>query len=181
MYIRRNIYTMKTIHSIQNLHQLLEEDCRNFSVIEIELQHSLPIWITKSSSVKLKNILQQYHEQVKQHIKMIELFIEEENIIYINSGSNIMKAFISETEDKISSCSNTTVRDASILASVQNINHFKIASYGTAAAFADTLGMAKTALLFRQFESNEKHIDDRLSQLAINEINKEAGVELLTR
>lgn len=172
---------MKTIQTIQNLHQLLDEDCRHFSVSEAALHNALPVWIKKSGSVKLKNILQLYHEQVKQHIKQIDSFIEEENIIYIDAGNNIMKAFITDTEDKMNSCSNSTVRDAGILASVQNINHYKIASYGTAAAFADTLGMAKTALLFRRFETNEKQIDERLSQLAIHEINREARAEFLTR
>ena len=60
------------------------------------------------------------------------------------------------------------------MAVVQNINHFKISTYGTAAAFANTLGMSKTAVLFHECEINEKQIDDRLTQLAEFEINNEA-------
>ena len=82
-----------------------------------------------------------------------------------------MHAFIAEAEEKMNNCFDFSIRDACILASVQNINHFKISSYGTAAAFANTLGMAKTAVLFHECEVSEKQIDDRLSQLAEHEIN----------
>lgn len=173
-------FIMTSLHNIKTLHQLLDEDCRNFSIAEIDLHNALPLCITKSSSVKLKTILQKYYEQVKQHIKLLDSFFEEENITYLNTGSTIMKAFIKEAQDKMSNCTDQMVRDACILASIQNINHYKIAAYGTAAAFAETLGMTKTSYLFHQFESNEKLIDKRLSMLAIHEINKNARAAYLT-
>ena len=53
-------------------------------------------------------------------------------------------------------------------------NHFKISTYGTAAAFANALNMEKQASVFHEAEVNEKQIDDRLSQLAEHEINIKA-------
>ncbi len=173
-------FTMTLVHNIKTLHQLLDEDCRNFSIAEIALHNAMPEYITKSSSVKLKNILQKYYEQIKQHMKLLDSFFEEENITYVNTENTIMKAFIKDAEDKMNNCSDMMVRDACILASIQNINHYKIAAYGTAAAFAETLGMVNTTFLFHQFESNEKLIDKRLSMLAIHEINKNARAAYLT-
>lgn len=171
---------MTSLHNIKSLHQLLDEDCRNFLIGEKELHNAIPALITKSSSVKLKNILQKYYEQIKQHMKLLDSFFEEENITYVFTENSIMKAFIKEAEDKMNNCSELMVRDACILASVQNINHYKIAAYGTAASFAETLGMSNTRFLFHQFESNEKLIDKRLSMLAIQEINKNARATFLT-
>jgi ferritin-like metal-binding protein YciE len=171
---------MTSIQNIKTLHQLLDEDCRNFSIEEIELHNALPENISKSSSVKLKSILYEYYEQVKQHIKLLDKYFEEENITYLNTGSKIMKAFIKDAQDKMNNCTDQMVRDACILASIQNINHYKIASYGTAAAFASALGMIKTSYLFYQFETNEKQIDKLLSDLAIHEININARSAYLT-
>ncbi len=171
---------MTSLHNIKSLHQLLDEDCRNFLIAEKELHNAIPALITKSSSVKLKNILQKYYEQIKQHMKLLDTFFEEENITYVYTENTIMKAFIKEAEDKMNNCSELMVRDACILASVQNINHYKIGAYGTAAAFAETLGMSNTRFLFHQFESNEKLIDKRLSMLALQEINKNARAAFLT-
>lgn len=165
---------MSEIHYIKSLHQLLDEDARKFTIAEVELQHALPGWILKASSIKFKNILQKYYDQVKNHINKFDTFFEEESINYLNSTHHIMKAFIRETDEKLNNCAGVTVRDACLLSCIQNINHYKISSYGTAAAFANTLGMSKTAVLFHEFEINEKQIDDRLSQLAEHEINKDA-------
>ena len=171
---------MTLVHNIKSLHQLLDKDCRHFSIAEKELHNAIPIFIAKSTSVKLKTILQKYYEQIKQHLKILDTFFEEEKITYVNTGNSIMHAFIKDAEDKLNNCSDLMVRDACILASIQNINHYKIAAYGTAAAFAETLGMTKATYLFHQFESNEKLIDKRLSMLAIHEINKSARAAFLT-
>ena len=90
-----------------------------------------------------------------------------------------MRAFIEEVEEKLSNCSDSEVKDACLLASIQAINHFKISTYGTAAAFANALGMEKQAAIFHEVEVNEKQIDDRLSQLAEHEINIKAKTPIL--
>jgi len=159
---------------IAKLHDLLDYNARKFSAAEIELSNSLPTWITQANSLKLKTVLQKYHEIVQQHIKRLENFFEEEKITSLSVANKIMQALIEETNEKLQSCSDTEVRDACLLASVQAINHFKISLYGTAAAFARTLDMEKFAVVFHEAEVNEKQIDDRLSQLAEYEINIKA-------
>lgn len=165
---------MAEIHYIKTLHQLLDEDARKFTIAEIELQQALSGWILKTNSLKLKNILQKYHEQIRNHIKRFDIFFEEENIGYLNITNHIMKEFIRDTDEKLNNCADITLRDACLLSCIQTINHYKISAYGTAAAFANALEMSRTAVLFHEFEVNEKQIDDRLSQLAEHEINKEA-------
>jgi ferritin-like metal-binding protein YciE len=90
-----------------------------------------------------------------------------------------MQAFIDETDEKLNFCSGENIKDASLLASIQRINHFKISAYGTAAAFANALGMEEAATTFHSAEIKEKQIDDRLSQLAEHEINREAKSTVL--
>ncbi|MBS1527817.1 MAG: DUF892 family protein, partial [Bacteroidetes bacterium] len=81
--------------------------------------------------------------------------------------------------ERLSNCANPQVRDACLLASIQSINHFKISTYGTAAAFAEALDMGKMSAIFHELEINEKHIDDRLSQLAEYEINGRAKATII--
>jgi ferritin-like metal-binding protein YciE len=90
-----------------------------------------------------------------------------------------MEAFILEVEDKMDRCSDLEVRDACLLECIQAINHFKISAYGSNAAFANALGMESQAALFFQAEVREKQIDDRLSQLAENEVNKIARAPIV--
>ena len=165
---------MSEIHPVENLNHLLDHDSRKFTIAEIQLQNVLPGWIQKANSLKLKSILQKYFELVKMHVSKLETFFEEESYSYLNSNNRIMHILIEEAEEKINNCTNPFLKDACMLSTVQNINHYKISTYGTAAAFANTLGKSKTAVLFHECEVNEKQIDDRLSQLAEFEINKKA-------
>jgi ferritin-like metal-binding protein YciE len=165
---------MENNSNIVILRNLLDEDARKFTSAEIELKNSLAGWIYQARSMQLKTVLHKYLDFVQQHIKRLEGFFEEEQINSINLNNRIMQAFIEEANEKLSNCTHIEVKDACILSSIQGINHFKISTYGTAAAFANTLGLEKAAALFHEFEINEKHIDDRLSQLAEHEINVKA-------
>lgn len=157
--------------NIATLHSLLDYDASKFTSAEIQLRNNLPHWINKSGNVKLRSVLQRYLELIQDHVKKLESFFEDEEIRSLSLNNRIMQAFVAETEEKLADCTDPAVKDACLLACIQGINHYKISTYGTAAAFAKALDMEKQAALFHEAEVNEKQIDDRLSQLAEHEIN----------
>ena len=159
------------VQTITTLHNLLDYDAGKFTSAESQLLQILPEWIRKTSSVKFKNVLQRYFDFVQHHLQKMEDFFEGERISSLCLTNRAMHAFIDEAEEKLSHCADAGIRDACLLACVQAINHFKISTYGTAAAFANALEMDKQVAIFREAEINEKQIDDRLSQLAEYEIN----------
>ena len=165
--------------TITTLHNLLDYDARKFTSAEIQLKNSLPEWINKAGSLQLKTVLQKYLGFVQQHVQKIEGFFEEEKISSLSLTNRVMRAFIEEAEEKLANCTDAAIKDACLLACIQAINHFKISSYGTAAAFANALGMEKQAAIFHEAEVNEKQIDDRLSQLAEYEINTKAKAPIV--
>lgn len=180
LHSKIKIFTMKEDDlTITNLHDLLDYNARKFTNAEIQLKISLIEWVAKASSLKLKDVLRKYLDFVQQHVQKLESFFEAEQISSLSRTNMIMKSFIEETEEKLSNCTDPEVRDACLLASVQDINHFKISLYGTAAAFARELNMEEFAGTFREAEINEKQIDDRLSQLAEHEINTRAKAPIL--
>ena len=167
--------------TITTLHHLLDYDARKFTSAEIQLKKSLPEWINKAGSLQLKTVLQKYLDFVQQHVQKMEGFFEEEKISSLSLTNRVMRAFIEEVEEKLANCSDSEVKDACLLAGIQAINHFKISTYGTAAAFAKALGMEKQAAIFHEAEVNEKQIDDRLSQLAEHEINIKAKTPIVLK
>ena len=165
--------------TITTLHNLLDYDARKFTSAEIQLKKSLPEWINKASSLQLKTVLQKYLGFVQEHVQKIEGFFEEEKISSLSLTNRVMRVFIEEVEEKLANCTDAAIKDACLLAGIQAINHFKISTYGTAAAFANALGMEKQAAIFHEAEVNEKQIDDRLSQLAEYEINTKAKAPIV--
>lgn len=165
---------MATPRTITTLHNLLGYNAQKFSATEVLLKKKLPGWIQLAFSPALKAVLQKYLLMTEAHIEEMDRFFESEQIPAISITDKIMQAFIEDTTDKLMQCSDTAVTDACLLGCIQAINHFKISMYGTAAAYAHTLEMTRYAIMFHEAEINEKHIDNRLSQLAAYEINLKA-------
>ncbi len=157
--------------TITTLHHLLDHEASKFSSAEMQLNNALPQWISKANSVKLKTVLQKYKDDITEHLQSIEEFVNAERLTSLPLTNRIMNAYIQDTNEKLVICADAEVTDACLLASVQMINHYKISAYGTAAAFANTLGMESAAGFFHKAEVHEKQIDDRLTQLAQYEIN----------
>lgn len=165
--------------NITTLHNLLDHEVSKYSSAEIQLTHSLLEWINKASSIKLKNVLQRYHDDIQQHLSKIADFVDAERLISSSFTNRIMKSYIDDTNESLAMCSDAEVADACLLASIQKINHFKISAYGTAASFANALEMETAARFFHEAEVHEKQIDDRLTQLAHFEINVKAKAPIV--
>lgn len=161
-------------NTINTIHHLIDYQISQLLSAEVELRNNLPRWINEVSSFQLKTVLQKYIGFINQHIKAIEDFITEEQITMVPSNDPIMLAIISQTDECLSYCKNAEIKDACLLASIQGVNHYKISIYGTVSSFADLLELQKFATILHEADINEKHIDDRLTQLAKYEINVKA-------
>ena len=170
---------METKSNITILRNLLDEDARKFVGAEILLKKHLQGWVKAASSLKLKGVLQRYLDFVQRHSEKLEGFFEEEKINFIRVSDRVMQAFVEEAEEKLANCTDAVVKDACLLACVQSINHYKISTYGTAAAFANTMEMENAEYLFHELEMNEKDIDNSLSLLAEHDINSKAIAPLV--
>lgn len=164
---------------ITGLRSLLDYNMENITSAEAHLTTHLNQWISQAKSVKFKIILQKYLEFINLHLQKLNVFAEEEKIISLSTTNRVMEAFVDDTNSQLDNCMNADVKDACLLACIQNINHYKISIYGTAAAMAEKLEMHDAVSVFREAEMNEKQIDDRLSQLAIYEINANAQVAVI--
>lgn len=78
---------------------------------------------------------------------------------------------LDEINDKVDA---EEVRNAGIIMAVQCISHYKIAAYGTTAAFAKTLKLNDIAELLHTTVEEEKALDRELTTLAEQKINSSA-------
>jgi ferritin-like metal-binding protein YciE len=85
-----------------------------------------------------------------------------------------MRALLNETEKMARVCA-PIVRDAALAASLQRIIHYKIAGYGTIAAYAKSLGRSEEAAHFAELAARDKAVDADFSRLAKGTLNLEAA------
>lgn len=169
---------MEANTSINSLQDLLNLNTAQFSSAEIELKRKLLQWANIASSMQLKMIMKKYINFTSQHLQRMDTFLEQEKILSVGSTNPIMLALIKLIDEKLEACKNPEIKDVCILAGIQSICHFKISSYGTAAAYAKLVGQENFSKVFYESEINEKHIDDELTQLASFEINTNAVAPL---
>ncbi len=86
-----------------------------------------------------------------------------------------MEGLIKEGESIMEETQEGPVRDAGIIGASQKIEHYEIATYGTLAAFAQTLGEDEALKLLQQTLEEEKEADSLLTEVAYNNINFEAS------
>jgi ferritin-like metal-binding protein YciE len=67
-----------------------------------------------------------------------------------------------------------SVRDASIISQAQRMNHYALAGYGTAAAFAKALGHTDDAAVLQEHLRHIHSGDERLTKIAESGINRDA-------
>jgi ferritin-like metal-binding protein YciE len=87
-----------------------------------------------------------------------------------------MKGLIQEGEEMVNAKGDSAVRDAALIAAAQRVEHYEIASYGTARAFARQLGLNEPAQLLDATLHEEEHADKKLTEIAETEVNERALV-----
>ena len=129
-----------------------------------------------ASGEAVKDALMQHRDQSQQHISRLERVFE------LVTGKRprgkpcaAMEGLTDEIDEAIEEGEKGPVLDAALIASAQAIEHYEIARYGAMAAWARQVGKTEVADLFRQTLEEEKRNDERLSALALRDVNLEAG------
>ena len=85
-----------------------------------------------------------------------------------------MEGLIKEGEHLMGQDMDIDVKDAAIIAAAQKIEHYEIASYGTARAYATQLGLSDIEQLLTQTLDEEYDADNLLTELAYFDVNLQA-------
>ena len=84
-----------------------------------------------------------------------------------------MKGLVEEGKEAIEEDAPDAIRDAKLIGAAQRVEHYEIAAYGTARAFAQTLGETKVADLLQTTLDEEGETDKKLTSIA-ETVNEEA-------
>jgi ferritin-like metal-binding protein YciE len=85
-----------------------------------------------------------------------------------------MAGLIEEAQETMEEVKTPEVLDAALIAAAQKVEHYEIASYGSARALAEALGNQEAAQLLDQTLEEEKSADQKLNQIALSDVNKSA-------
>lgn len=166
---------METKTKITTLNQLLNHELVTLLGIEQKLIEVLPVWIDKTHNLILKNALRDYLYRVTHHADNLKKYLSSEIEVDFNKNEFFLSYYFSEVNWRLEN-SSSEILDAYLLSCVQIVNHVKISSYGTVAAWSELLELSDVSVMLHDASINEKHNDEKLNLLAQRDINIKAKI-----
>lgn len=119
--------------------------------------------------------LKAYADELASQRQRLDAILRDRGADPRQHPDDAMRALARETEKMLGVGGQRQLRDAALIASVQRIIHYRIATLGTVAAYAKTLGREAEAASLAAFADNEKAIDAVLTDLAKDVTNPAAA------
>jgi ferritin-like metal-binding protein YciE len=158
------------LHASQ-LIKLFEEGLKDIYWAEKALTKALPKMIKNATSEKLVQALENHLSETQTQIERVEQVFGILGKKPVGKKCEGMEGLIKEGEGIMGECEEGSMMDAGIISAGQKIEHYEIASYGTIRTFAQTLGMEEVAQLLEITLEEEKAADNKLTEVAVAEIN----------
>ena len=160
---------------LNSLDDLLGFELDDLYDAEQQLCTALPKMAEAAQSPALKAAFEDHAQQTQRHVSRLEQIFVDMGRSSNRETCAAMKGLISEGKEIINATGSPEVKDAALIGAAQRVEHYEIAAYGTARTFAQHLGLSDTVRLLQLTLDEERETDERLSELAEEEINVKAA------
>lgn len=159
---------------IDSFEKLFVHELKDLYSAEKQLVRALPRMRDKATNDELKQAFDNHIKETEGQIQRLEQIFQ--NLEYAPTGEKCaaMEGLIEEAEDAIESVENDEVLNAALIAAAQRVEHYEIAGYGTARAYARRLGNKEAEKLLQETLDEEAKTDELLTQLAEQSVNQQA-------
>jgi len=151
------------VHQLQDLY-----DAEN------QLIEALPKMAQACSSSKLRSAFEEHLRQTRNQVQRLEQIFQSMQEKPKGKKCKGMQGLIKEGEEVIKEDFEPEIRDAALICAAQKVEHYEISGYGSVRTFAELLGLNDAAELLQQTLDGEEATDQKLTQLAMESINKKA-------
>jgi ferritin-like metal-binding protein YciE len=163
---------------IENMRDLFEIGLRYAYDCEQKLaKKGIPSMIEASTSPELKQALQSHLEETRNHAKRLEQVFSAIGVEADTEDNDIIDEITSAADDMASDIDAGTLRDAALIVSGNQVEHYEMAVYGSLVAFAQQLQLREAVNLLQQTLQEEKAADAKLTAIGENTVNPRAAQE----
>jgi len=161
---------------IDSMHALYTEELQELHSGEAQLHSLLHALEQAPEHEPFRERLRSYGREIEGRVRELERILSGSAADPSAHPDQAMQALINETYKMAQVCA-PSVRDAALIASLQRLIHYRIAAYGSAVAFARSLGRTEEATLIDRHLERDKAFDAELTSLAERTINLKAATQ----
>jgi len=163
-----------TPNDFDSLRELYTAQLRYLLSTENQIVKGLPDMIKHADDQQLKEAFQSHLQETEVHVDRLEQLLGDLTEDVDDKKDPILTAIVGSAENITKESEPGPVRDAGLIATAQKVEHYEIASYGTARSWATQLGLTEHAEMLQKTLDEEKHADKLLSTIS-DRTNPEAA------
>jgi len=156
--------------SLDNLNDLLTEQLQDIYYAEKQLVKALPKMAKAANTPELVTAFTDHLEQTKEHVARLERAFEAMGVTAKAKKCPAIEGLIEEASEMIEEEGEPSVLDAGLIASAQRVEHYEIAAYGNARAFAEALGNHDVVAILDETLGEEHAADELLGSIALDTV-----------
>lgn len=141
---------------------------------ENQLIKALPKMAKAAGASDLRNAFEEHLRQTKNQAERIERIFSDRGGSPRGKKCVGMEGLVEEGKEIMQENMEEAVMDAGLIAAAQKVEHYEIASYGTARAWAQQMGYDRDAELLQQTLEEEAMANEKLTQIAESHVNIQA-------
>lgn len=141
---------------------------------EKQLVKALPKMAKNAQAPDLRRAFEEHLKQTEGHVDRIERIFSDLDGSPRGKKCVGMEGLVEEGNELLKEKVEPEVLDAVLIAAAQKVEHYEIASYGTARAWAERLGYGQAARLLQQTLDEESTANEKLTKIAESHVNMEA-------
>jgi len=159
---------------LESLEALFVHELKDLLSAEKQLVKALPKMARGATSQALRLAIEEHLEQTKGQVERLgEVFAMFDKAPRAEH-CKAMEGLLEEGEELLAEEGDPAVKDAALIGAAQKVEHYEISGYGTARALAELLGLDRAVKLLQQTLDEEKETDEKLTRLALSEVNAQA-------
>jgi ferritin-like metal-binding protein YciE len=163
--------------AVASLREHLVEQLNDLLNAEQQLIEALPQMASRAASRELKAAFKSHLGQTRLHQRRVSQALKQLGEKPDGRTCEAMEGLIEEGEELMKSAQPGALQDAMLITAAQKVEHYEIATYGTARTYARVVGERGVARLLDETLKEEKAADKKLTSIAEGSVNKRAGEE----
>ncbi len=147
--------------------ELLIEELKDLYSAENQLIKALPRMAKAAESEELREAFETHLEETRVHAERLEEIMKQLDESPRGKKCKAMEGLVEEGKDMMQEDGEPPILDLALIGAAQKVEHYEIASYGTARTLAELAGENRIAKTLQQTLDEEGKTDKLLTEIAM--------------
>lgn len=160
---------------VSSLNDLFIDQLKDIYSAEKQLLKALPKMVKAASSQSLRDAISMHIEETIQQVARLESIAETVGKKLTGKKCKAMEGLLEEGKEVLEMEGPDALIDLAIVAASQRVEHYEISAYSSARSCAEHLGLTEVAELLQETLDEETAADEKLSEVASDELYEAAN------